>query len=199
MNSAANLRAVQWYASLRTVHGVTPDPAQFTEASRYGVYQLITMGRCGVWLGFYGDLGGRAWGTLWLGTPVMMPLPRGQASFNAASIDGYFMLRQAEHPQEAWLWLSFLLEHEEAAGAQMPPRRSQIESQAFANRVTPDVVAVARSLPTNTLIVGIGSPQNLGSVVSVYLKAVDQVVRGQADAKTALSDAQASALLLFAQ
>jgi ABC-type glycerol-3-phosphate transport system substrate-binding protein len=134
-----------------------------------------------------------------LGEPVMMPLPRAQANFNAASVDGYFILRNAAHPQEAWLWLNFLLEHEDAAGAQVPPRRSQIESQAFAGRVTPDVAAVARALPTNTLIVGIGSPQNLGSVVEIYLKAVDEVVRGNTDAKTALAAAQANALLLFGQ
>jgi ABC-type glycerol-3-phosphate transport system substrate-binding protein len=199
MNSEANLRAVQWYASLRTVHGVTPELQQLAQVYRRGVYEPISMGRCGVWLGFYGDMRGKAWGTLWLGEPVMMPLPRAQANFNAASVDGYFILRNAAHPQEAWLWLNFLLEHEDAAGAQVPPRRSQIESQAFAGRVTPDVAAVARALPTNTLIVGIGSPQNLGSVVEIYLKAVDEVVRGNTDAKTALAAAQANALLLFGQ
>jgi ABC-type glycerol-3-phosphate transport system substrate-binding protein len=199
MNSAANQRAVQWYASLRTLHGVTPDLQQLRSVYGRGIYEPIALGRCGVWLGFYGDLGGRAWGTLWLGEPVMMPLPRAQASFNAASVDGYYILRQAAHPQEAWLWLSYLLEHEQAAGLQMPARRSHIESQSFANRVTPDVVAVARSLPANTLIVGIGSPQSLGALVMGYLKAVDQVVRGETDVNTALAAAQSGAQRLFGQ
>ena len=199
MDIAANVRAVEWYASLHTLHGVTPDPQQLAETNGRGVYQLITMGRCGVWLGFYGDKGGKAWGTLWLGESVMMPLPRAQSSFNAAAVDGYFILRNAAHPQEAWLWLTFLLDHEEASGVQMPPRRSQIESESFASRVTPDVVAVARSLPASAVIVGIGSPLNYSSIVSIYLKAVDRVVRGETDARNALADAQSSAKLLFGQ
>ncbi len=147
INSAANLRAVQWYASLHSEYGVMPTPQEVRQVYRRGIYEPISLGRCGVWLGFYGDMRGRSWGTLWLGDPVMMPLPRGQASFNAAAVDGYFVLRSAAHPQEAWLWLTFLLDHEEAAGTLMPPRSSHIKSQAFANRVTSDMAAVARSLP----------------------------------------------------
>ena len=199
MNSAANQRAIQWYASLRTEYKVTPDLQLLGQTNGRGVYQAISMGRCGVWLGFYGDMRGKSWGTLWLGDPVMMPLPRSQASFNAASVDGYYVMRYAAHPQEAWLWLMFLAEHEEAAGVQMPPRASQIESAAFANRVTPDLVAVARSLPKTTTVVRIGAPQGLSALVTVYLEAVNKIVRGSADANEALAAAQQSAQLLLSK
>ena len=198
MNSAANVQAAVWYASLRSAYGVTPGPGQVDEALRRGVYQAISTGHCGVWIGLYGDMRGRSWGTVWLGDPVMMPLPRGQASFNAATLDGYFMPRSAAHPKEAWLWLTFLLEHEEAAGTQMPPRTSQIQDQTFANRVTPDVVIVARSL-LGTPLVSIGSTQNLGAALTIYVQAVAQVVRGEVDARSALSAAQEKALLLLGQ
>jgi ABC-type glycerol-3-phosphate transport system substrate-binding protein len=199
MDSAANVRAMQWYASLRFLYGVTPNPAQLRQGGRSLLYQVISLGRCGVWIGFYGDMRGKAWGTSWLGDPVMMPLPRGQSTFNAAGVDGYFMLRYTPHPQETWLWLTFLLDHEAASGTQMPPLRSQIQSQSFAERVTPDVVAVARSLPATTTILSIGLPQDLGSLVTIYLQAVARVVNGEADAKNALSAAQENALLLFAK
>jgi hypothetical protein len=199
MNSAANQSAVQWYANLNTVHKVTPDFQQLGQASTRGVYQAISLGRCGVWLGFYADMRGKSWGTLWIGDPVMMPLPRGQASFNAASVDGYFVPRYASHPQEAWLWLAFLLEHEDAAGVQMPARASHIDSKAYAERVTSDVVAVARSLPKTNTIVRVGAPQSFSALVTIYLQAVAKVVRGEAEVSNALAAAQQSALTLLSK
>lgn len=199
MTSAATVRAVEWYAGLRTQHKVTPDPALMEKAFRRGVYEAISMGRCGVWFGSYADMRGRAWGTLWLGDPVMMPLPRAQASFNAAAIDGYFVLRDTTHAEEAWLWLSFLLEHEEASGVQIPPRRTHIQSAAFASRVSADVLAVARGLPTTTTLLSLGSPYSLSALVSVYLEAVARVVSGEIDAKSALAAAQEKALPLLSK
>jgi ABC-type glycerol-3-phosphate transport system substrate-binding protein len=198
MNSTANVQAVEWYANLRSTYGAMSGAGQADESLRRGVYQAISTGHCGVWIGFYGDMRGRSWGTLWLGEPVMMPLPRGRASFNAATMDGYFMLRSAAHPQEAWLWLMFLLDHEEAAGNLMPPRVSQIQGTAFSNRVTPDIVAVARGMLT-TPLVSIGSTQDLGAPITVYVQAVAQVVRGEMDAKSALAAAQEKALPLLAR
>ena len=196
MNSTANVQAVEWYAGLRSAYGVMPGAGQTDDSLRRIPYQAISTGHCGVWIGLYGDMRGRSWGTLWLGDPVMMPLPRGQARFNAATVDGYFMLRSAAHPQEAWLWLMFLLDHEEAAGTQMPPRTSQVKSDAFAARVTPDIVTVARSL-LGTPFISIGSTQSLGSLLAIYVQAVNQIVRGEADAKRALSAAQDKALPLL--
>jgi len=198
MNSDANVRAIEWYSSLRTTHGVLPDAAQLGDAYRRGTYEAIRGGHCGVWFGFFGDMRGKSWGTLWLGDPVMLPLPRAQASFNAAAVDGYFITRNTTHPREAWLWMSYLLENEQAAGVHMPPRTSQVTSDAFASRVSPDMAAVARSLPAST-IVSLGSAQSLGSLLESYLVAVSDVLQGKVDARTALAAAQQKSLGLFGQ
>ncbi len=198
LNSEANVRAMEWYVSLRTKHKVMPDVGLLGDAARRGVYEAIRSGRCGVWFGFFGDMRGKSWGTLWLGDPVMMPLPRSQAIFNAAAVDGYFIPRSSPHPREAWLWLMFLVEHEQAAGVHVPPRTSQIQSDAFAGRVTPDVAAVARALPATT-ITSLGSAQSLGALAELYLGAVAQTLQGTTDVRTALTIAQQKAAPLFGQ
>ena len=198
LDAAANIRAVQWYASLRSQYGITPAPDELRQIFRSSsINDAIVLGRCGLWIGFYADMGGRAWGRKPVGEPVMMPLPRGQVTFTAASVDGYYILRQSKHPEQAWKWLSFLMEHEEAAGVYMPVQRSQINSEAFASRVSADAVRVARGLPPQVLLVGATIPQGMQSLFATYVQAVDQVVRGQAEAKAALSSAQARAVMLF--
>jgi ABC-type glycerol-3-phosphate transport system substrate-binding protein len=200
LDAVANIRSLQWYAALRQQYGVIPDPDAIRQLFRQrGLYDAIALGKCGVWLGFYSDLGGKTWGSKWIGDPVMLPLPHGQTTISVASADGYFIFRQSKHGDEAWMWIEYLVDHQEPSGMLAPPLRSQIQSDAFARRVSPDVLLTARSLQGNLIMLGASIPQGAGSIFSIYLAAVDQVVRGQADAKSALAAAQTKAALVFAQ
>jgi hypothetical protein len=155
--------------------------------------------KCGLWLGTYAVFNNRTAGMRWQGEPLMLPLPRGQAVFTVASLDSYYILRQTQHPAETWQWILFLLNHQEAAGAQIPARRSLIASQAFADRVAADALGVARNLPDNVFVLSGSTLQNAESVFSVYMQAVDAIVREKADIKSTLAAAQKKAAASFGQ
>ncbi len=198
LDSAINQRALEWYAALRTQYAVTPNPDEFAAAfSTRGVTEASMRSKCGLWLGSYASQGNRPAAMRWQGKPVMLPLPRGQATLAVASMDAYYILRQSTHRNETWQWLAFLLNHQEAAGAQIPVRRSLIESVGFASRVPADALRVARNLPDDVLVLGSSTQQNEQSIYTIYLEAVDLVVRDKAGAHAALVAAQRKAMDLF--
>ena len=194
----ANIEAMRLYADLRLRLGVMPDPRELGGGSRWGVFGLIANGKCGVWLGEYQDRNGLLWGREWSGKAVMLPLPRGDVPVDFVAMDGYYILAQSRHSEEAWNWIRFLLDYEEAAGMLMPPRRSQVDSEGYARRVGHQVAEVARQLPDIIEVVGILEDPVVSEVVGLYLEAAAQVVTGNADAETALREAQKTAQALFA-
>ena len=199
LDAPANVTALEWYASLRQKYAVTPDPddARQLYHSR-GVAEAAALGRCGLWFGFYADVNVRPpTGMKQVSDPVMLPLPRGQASFNVASLDGYFIMRQSAQPGAAWEWISFLMDHESASGRLVPPLQSEVGSSSFARRVGSDALAVAERLPSDLITLGSGTPQGAASLFSIYAQAVDSVVRGQSEARPALQAAQVQAQALM--
>ena len=95
---------------------------------------------CGLWfaillLSYYGRV---------------LPLPglsEGNAYNSPALVDGYFITRNSPNPELAWKWMSFLMQHQEASLNLIPPLIPHIDSDEYAERVSPDVLAVARRLP----------------------------------------------------
>ncbi len=202
LDDPANIEAVQWYANLRTEYGVIPAPDELRRYFPRGrKFEAIVRGKCGLWLGLYSDRNGRAWGFAWQDESAMLPLPRGRVPFQLAQTDGYYILSQTQHPQEAWTWIRFLLDHQEAAGQMAPPLRSQVLAPEYSNRVGEDVAEIARSLASSTDVIFIpGEPDPiLEKLFDLYNDAVLQVINGEMRAEAALNAAQVQAEALFAE
>jgi ABC-type glycerol-3-phosphate transport system substrate-binding protein len=130
--------------------------------------------------------------------PRILPLPRVRAPFNVAAIDGYFITKASQHPQEAWQWLSFISRRQEAAMEQLPAITSQLESAEFRDRVGENVAAVAGTLSRDTVFFGLDlmAGESAGEVFNLFSEAVTRVVKGEADAQYALDQVQEQALQL---
>jgi ABC-type glycerol-3-phosphate transport system substrate-binding protein len=199
LDDPANVKAVQWYADLRLKHGVIPDPDEIGKTFPHGrIYEAILRNKCGLWFGQYADQGGRMWPMEWESQGVMLPLPRSQARLSYANVDGTYLLTKSKHRREAWEWMRFLLDHQEAAGMMLPPLNSQVDSTQYAERVGKDVAAVARQLTANAILLPGDLDPRLEQVVQLYMGAVKRAVKGDADPQTALDEAQVQAEALFA-
>jgi ABC-type glycerol-3-phosphate transport system substrate-binding protein len=199
LDDPANVKAVRWYADLRLKHGVIPDPDEIGKTFPRGrLYEAIIRNKCGLWFGLYADQGGRTWPMEWESQGVMLPLPRSQAPLSYANVDGYYLLTKSKHRREAWEWMRFLLDRQEAAGMMMPPLNSQINSTQYAGRAGKDVAAVARRLTANAILLPGNLDPRLYQVIQLFMAAAKQAVKGDANAETALNEAQVQAEALFA-
>lgn len=147
------VEAVQWYVDLYTRHAIAPDPEFVrTRFPQGGVFEAALRGFCGVWVGAYSNRGGLDSGHKWTLGWAMLPLPRDRADFNVADIEGYYITRECKHPREAMKLIRFLSDRWEAAGFGMPPRRSLLESAAYAKEVGENTAIVARGLLSDRMI-----------------------------------------------
>jgi multiple sugar transport system substrate-binding protein len=199
LDDPANVKAVQWYADLRLKHGVIPDPDEIGKTFPRGrLYEAIIRNKCGLWFGQFADQGGKTWPMEWESQGVMLPLPRSQAPLSYANVDGYYLLTKSKHRREAWEWMRFLLDRQEAAGMMMPPLNLQIDSTQYAGRAGKDVAAVARRLTADALLLPGNLDPRLNQVIQLFMAAAKQAVKGDTDAETALNEAQVQAEALFA-
>jgi ABC-type glycerol-3-phosphate transport system substrate-binding protein len=198
LDDPAVIKAVQWYADLRLKDGVIPDPDEIGKSFPRGrLYEAILRNKCGLWFGQYADQGGRMWPMEWESQGVMLPLPRAQAPLSYAGVDGYFLLTKSQHRREAWEWMRFLLDHQEASGMMLPPLKSQVNSTQYTERVGKDVAAVARRLTANAILLPGDLDPRLEKVVQLYMAAVKRAVKGDTDVASALDEAQVQAEALF--
>lgn len=198
LDDPMNIEAIQWYINLHLEYGVAPDPEEIRKYfPRGGIFEAIVRGKCGLWFGQYSDRGGRAWPAEWQGQGVMLPLPRGRAPFGLIQVDGYYILAQSKHRQQAWEWVRFLLDHPEAAGLMLPPLPSQARSPEYVTRVGEEVAAVARRLPSEAMILPTATDPVLAQTVELYLNAVAQALTGDISVEVVLNEAQIQAERLF--
>jgi hypothetical protein len=80
----------------------------------------------------------------------------------------------------------------------LPPLKAQVNSAQYAERVGKDVAAVARQLTANAILLPGELDPRLEQVVQLYMGAAKRAVKGDADAETALNEAQVQAKALFA-
>lgn len=191
LNSTENLEALTWYASLKNDFGIVPDVRNTGE-----IYRLRSGIRCGYWMdwmdrAFYMSDG--------MDDTRMLPLPAYRAPFAAVNMDGYYILNQSEHPDETYAWLRYLMGQQRAAGQLIPPLPKLIQSQDYAGRVNPAVLAIAENLPDQAIILGLEfyRDQQLVQVLELFIQATMQVMSGEVDPATALQNAQQQAESAF--
>lgn len=201
LDSPANRDAVDWYTGLRRVYHASPTSAEL--AAAFGdINRAVWMGRCGLWLGFFGDQARIAG---WLSdtgraVPGILPLPRGKESFGVAAIDVYAILKDSQKSAAAWQWVKFLMDRSAAAAPLLPPRSSQLSSDSYAGQVSRETVNIAHGL-ADRLFVWDSTLESsaIGGTVGAYLQAIEQVANDDMDAETALAEAQRQAEAAFGQ
>jgi ABC-type glycerol-3-phosphate transport system substrate-binding protein len=191
LNQPANVQAMHWYASLFSEHKLTQPLEQASQ-----IYTLVGSGSCAMWIdvlsrGIYGSTGNFE--------AAPLPLPVYEDPIALLDLDGYYILAGTAHPQEAWLWTRFLMEHALASGKLIPPLRSLAASEEYALSVSADTRDIANNLPQNLMFIGLDMRQNkrLQAAAMQHHLALQRVLKGETDAQTALDQAQQEALQAF--
>jgi ABC-type glycerol-3-phosphate transport system substrate-binding protein len=114
---------------------------------------------------------------------------------NIVFLDGYGILAKSEHPEAAFEWIRFLMEHDAASGRQIPPLKTLIDSQRYAARVSKPTLTVAKSLESGILPFSLENMRDnrFGEMFNIYSDAVIQVMERKANARQALEEAQLKA------
>ena len=192
LDQPINETAMTWYTSLFGEFQVTQPFVQSPQTA-----EQIRAGNCAMWLdvlsaGQYGKPSNM--------DAIPLPLPvYNNTPVTLAALDNYAILAKSEHPEEAWLWVRFLMEHEQASGTILPARRSHLQSDGFLSSVSPAVAAIARAIPESEITHSAQAHQRLIQANMLYYEAVQQVLKGDADVKTALEQAQQKALKVFGE
>ncbi|MBN1400340.1 MAG: extracellular solute-binding protein [Anaerolineae bacterium] len=200
LDSPDTVEAIQWYSDLFNSYGVAPFPDVVRSTfRRFGVYEAAVRGSCGIWLGWYSGRGGLdtpfEWGMKWR----MLPLPRDRESFGLGDVEGYFILKESEHPQEVLKLLRFLADHWEAAGSNMPPRRSLLTSKGYEEAVGEETMAVIERFPDRVLMLPAGESPALDQVGSVFLSSIELIIKEDLDAGQVLEEGQRQVKDVFKQ
>jgi multiple sugar transport system substrate-binding protein len=199
------IEALEWYAGLIHEHNVSPTQEQLYDEDLGGAGSVVVgiyMNKVGLWTGWLSERGGgrRAsdtWPGEWKMRWGMAPLPRDAQSAILASIEGYFVSSQAQHPDACWQWISFLSE-QMSSDAQytrrlMPARKSLAESAAYEQQVGSDVAAVARASMESAMLSSSPRLVEFGGVWEIFWTALDEIVSGRSTPEEAMISAQQEA------
>ncbi len=192
LNSQENIQAVRWYKNLFNDYQVVP-PADMDVGE---VYRLIYSNQCGYWMAWLNQFGFRQDEGNTLG---VLPLPRGTKQLGFSLMDGYFITKNSQHPQETYDFLNFLVNRLEASNGSIPPLLSQINSPEF-EKISPELAEIARRIPQESQFIGFDPSSQSDLFIQTYLlfqNAVKEVIQGFVDPAIALEDAQNQAEELF--
>lgn len=191
LNDPGNVAALAWYGSLRTDLELTPPTRNVRE-----VGALVYRNGCGMWIDW---LDKSTFGPEGAPEAQPLPLPSHVAEFNIAQLDGYFIQAKSEHPEEAFLWASFLMEQQAASGLLIPPVKTALDKPEYAARVSAGTLNVARSLPEQTIFLSMDMFRNerFGSVLQFFSQATQKVIDVEASPLDALDAAQQQAEQVF--
>lgn len=121
----------------------------------------------------------------------MVPLPRDAQSATLASIEGYFVSSQTQHPDACWQWISFL--SEQTPYRLMPARKSLADSTAYEQQVGSDVAAVARASVESVMVPSPRLVEFGGVWGMIFWRALDAIIGGRSTPEEAMISAQQEA------
>lgn len=187
LDDPLNIEAMEFYASLIYDYQVSPTPDEVARYGRAYPWRGIFEGRFAMWPTSYSERGGVRWPRPWEMRWGIVPMPRDQVASSLALAEGLFISSKSEHPDEAWLWVSFL--SHKLPPFQMPTRHSLAASPAYEQLVGTEVAAAARAGLEEAVLV---NPELLGfdKGLAAMVKAFDQIRKGEATPEVALSAAQ---------
>jgi len=194
LDDPLNIEAMQWYAGLFQDYHVAPTPQEAYAAFGYSQqYDLlgILKGKVGMWIGPLSERGGTTtdqakWPMQW----GVAPLPRDKIAFTGSYFEGFAISAASTNAPSAWKWISFL--SQQAPMRLMPARRSQAESQDYANKAGKDVASAAQASLENVLLATPDTVNKLAPVFNLFFETVTRVVADQVPVEDALKAAQQS-------
>ncbi len=182
LDDPAMAEAVNWYTDL-TRQGVTP---RLEKTVR--LVELIQDGKAAMWPGYSDQLGDYMPYYPDLG---VAPLPEGKAIVGWKQAAGYAMSAGTAHPQESWLWLTFLTRQPLATEeGTVPPRRSLAGAVDVWASLDEETAAVYRYVLEKFQM---EVPAGL-SLDMPLLTALGAIFAGERGVEEALAEAQAQAL-----
>jgi multiple sugar transport system substrate-binding protein len=191
LDDPLNVEAMQWYAGLIQEYHVAPTQQEAYNAFGYSQdYAIlgILKGKVGMWIGPLSERGGTTDQVKWNMQWGIAPLPREKLAFTGAYFEGFAISTASKNAPAAWKWISFL--SQQAPVRLMPARRSQVESQDYANRAGKDVAAAAQASLENILLATPDTVHKLGPVFDLFFQTVNQIASGKISAEEALKAAQ---------
>jgi multiple sugar transport system substrate-binding protein len=187
LDDPLNVEAVEFYAGLIHTHNVAPTREQSNRMGRPYPWRPILENRIVMWMLMLSDRGGITWPREWEMNWGIAPLPRDATSGTMANAEGLFISSKTEHPDEGWMWVSFL-SHKMSPNL-MPARRSLAESKSWEQAVGYDVSESARSALEGALII---NPELMGfeSALNAMVEAFSAIRSGEVEPEEALINAQ---------
>ena len=147
-----NVEALEWYVSLSEDYGVAPTREQVQREFRGYVYDGITRGLVGMWIG--GIALRQQYNPEWGFEFGMVPLPGEEGAPTLGWWEeGLFISGEAQHPDACWKWLLFLGERN-IPEFLMPVRRSLVESEEYKNTAGFEVADITLASIENVSPVG---------------------------------------------
>ncbi len=186
-NDPLNVEALEWYAGLIHTRGVAPTRQQGPDSTRYYPYGGVMQNKYGMWMGMLSDQGGVTWPMRWQMQWGVVPLPRDRASFTLATVNGFFISAQTQHPDACWKWIMFL--SEQMPTLNMPARMALAESGAYMQLVGVEVAEASRAAVRDAVLI---NPNLIGfeQALNVLGAAFTAIRDGQTSAEAALNAAQ---------
>jgi multiple sugar transport system substrate-binding protein len=189
-NVPSTLETLEWYTALFLDHDIAPTAEQARQAfgGYDAVYWAIRGGHVGMWMGGLWEQGNLEdddgplfhWG--------MVPLPHKTQAASLGMGEYLFIFKDAQNPEACWQWLSFV-SNRMAPSWLVPVRKSQVESEAYAQLVGDEVATVVRAAVPNVLIV---APKVFGEL-DIFGRAAERVINGMDMPSEALEWAQQEA------
>jgi ABC-type glycerol-3-phosphate transport system substrate-binding protein len=152
-----NIEALEWYVGLSEEYDVAPTREQVQKEFRGYVYNGITMGKVGMWIGEFSERQGynSDWGFEW----DMVPLPSEEGTPTLGWWEeGLFISGEAQHPDACWKWIVFLCERN-LPEFLMPVRKSLVESEKYEQAVGFEIADIALDSIEKVSPVGYGAQE----------------------------------------
>jgi maltose-binding protein MalE len=172
---------------------VAPTPQEAYAAFGYSQDTAILgilKGKVGMWIGPLSERGGITDQVKWNMQWGVAALPRDKVAFTGSYFEGFAISAASKNVTSAWQWISFL--SQQAPSRLMPARRSQAESQQYANQAGKDVAAAAQASMENVLLATPDTVNKLGPVFNPFFDTVTRMVTDGTPADDALKAAQKS-------
>jgi len=193
LDDPLNVEAMQWYAGLFQDYHVAPSPQEAYAAFGYSQDTAILgilKGKVGMWIGPLSERGGITDQVKWNMQWGVAPLPRDKVAFTGSYFEGFAISAASKNVTPAWQWIAFL--SQQAPTRLMPARRSQAESQQYANQAGKDVAAAAQASMENVLLATPDTVVKLGPVFNLFFDAVTRIVTDGTPVEDSLKTAQNS-------
>jgi multiple sugar transport system substrate-binding protein len=194
LDDPLNVEALQWYTGLFQNYHVAPTQAEAYAAFGYSQDPSILgilKGKAGMWIGPLSERGGTTDQVKWNMQWGVASLPRDKMAFTGSYFEGFAISAASKNAPSAWKWISFL--SQQAPMRLMPARRSQAESQQYANQAGKDVAAAAQaSMGGNVILATPDTVNKLGPVFNLFFETVTKLVADPVSVEDALKAAQKS-------